>query len=612
MCWHASGPSGHGIRDPMYRSYFGLRESPFAITPDPRFLFLSERHREALAHLLYGVGEEGGFVQLTGEVGTGKTTLCRSLLEQAPGQVDVALILNPRQTAPELLASICEELGVAHPTGARSVKVLVDCLNRHLLDAHTRGRRTVLVIDEAQSLSGEVLEQVRLLTNLETTTHKLLQILLIGQPELQSLMARPELRQLAQRVTARYHLTPLSRAETGAYIEHRLEVAGASRRLFTRRAVSRIHRLSGGVPRRINILCDRALLGAYALQRDRVGAGLVRRAAREVDGSRPGRVRRRVAAVVAAILLLAVGVAVWQLAPRGLPRFRVEYPPPVDPAAVVAAPEVPVEPPSPPPLASAAPAESATVVEPPSPAPAAEPEPEPPGSGDLALLLDLHGADAGLEPAFRTLFRHWGLDYGEPGSETACERAASAGLRCLYRRGNWTSLSTYDRPAVLELVLRNGETRHVVVSSLGPETVTLDLAGLRRSLPRAAVEPFWLGGFILLWRPPPGGPVVLQEGSVGPAVAYLRERLDRAGVSADAGTGPGGEERFDRALTRRVLRFQRNRSLEPDGVVGTRTWMQLNGAVGEPPVPVLGIPPPPEAARSTDPPAAPPGAGAGG
>ncbi|NTU60057.1 MAG: AAA family ATPase, partial [Deltaproteobacteria bacterium] len=180
----------------MYLSHFNLTRDPFALTPDPRFLFMSDRHREALAHLLYGLGERGGFVQLTGEVGTGKTTLCRSLLDQVPEGVDVALILNPRLTALELVSSICDELLIPWPAGTQSLKVLVDLLNRHLLDAHARGRRTVLVIDEAQQLSADVLEQVRLLTNLETATAKLLQIVLIGQPELQPLMARSDLRQL--------------------------------------------------------------------------------------------------------------------------------------------------------------------------------------------------------------------------------------------------------------------------------------------------------------------------------------------------------------------------------------------------------------------------------
>ena len=270
----------------MYLAHFGLTEAPFSITPDTRFLYLSERHRDALAHLFYGIGEGGGFVQLTGEVGTGKTTLCRRFLEQAPAHVDVALILNPRLTGPELLAAICDELRVPYPPAA-SAKLLVDALYRHLLDAHARGRRTVLVIDEAQDLAPDVLEDVRLLTNLETSHEKLLQIILIGQPELGRMLDRDDLRQVAQRITARCHLVPFTARESGAYIQHRLGVAGVKREIFDDRAMNEAHRVSGGVPRLINIVCDRALLGAYAEDRHAVDRRVVRRAAREaLAGSR--------------------------------------------------------------------------------------------------------------------------------------------------------------------------------------------------------------------------------------------------------------------------------------------------------------------------------------
>ena len=252
----------------MYASFFGLNEKPFSITPDPRYLFLSERHAEALAHLVYGINEAGGFIQLTGEVGTGKTTVVRSLLAQAPKHAEIALILNPRMTPAEFLLAICEELGIGVPDGSEhSLKDLVDLLSRHLLNAHADGKRIVLVVDEAQNLSVEVLEQVRLLTNLETETQKLLQIILIGQPELRELLGRVELRQLAQRITGRYHLDPLSGDEAAAYVRHRLRVAGATREIFSNGALREIQRLSGGVPRLINIISDRALLGAFTEDR---------------------------------------------------------------------------------------------------------------------------------------------------------------------------------------------------------------------------------------------------------------------------------------------------------------------------------------------------------
>src|SRR5213594_214841 len=291
----------------MYAQYFGLSERPFSLAPDPRYLYLSDVHREALAHLLYGIGEGGSFVLLTGEVGTGKTTVCRALLEQLPPDVDVAMIFNPRLTSVELLAAACDEL-------------MVDTLSHALLEAHGRGRRTVLIIDEAQSLSGTVLEEIRLLTNLETTRDKLLQVILIGQPELAELLARPELRQLAQRVTARYHLRPFTEEETRAYVQHRMEVAGQRQPVFEAGAVRVAHRLAHGVPRRLNTICDRALLGAYAAGLTRVTAPIVRRAALEVLG-RLARSRRWVAAAAIAAVLVGVGRAVTLLGVSGLPRL---------------------------------------------------------------------------------------------------------------------------------------------------------------------------------------------------------------------------------------------------------------------------------------------------
>ena len=312
----------------MYIGHFGLTEPPFSITPDPRYLYMSEAHREALAHLLYGIGEGGGFVQLTGEVGTGKTTLCRCLLEQLPARVDVALILNPKLTDVELLAAICDELRIPYPAGTTSRKVYVDALHHHLLDAHGRGHRTVLIIDEAQDLAPDVLEQIRLLTNLETTREKLLQIILIGQPELIRILEREDLRQLAQRVTARYHLRPFAEPDTRAYIAHRLEVAGAKEKIVSDAAARAVHRASRGIPRLINAICDRALLGAFSQDRRRVTASTVRRAAGEVLGAagpRRGRSWRWVgAAVVAGVLLTGTAMLIGQ---ARIARALVEYSP---------------------------------------------------------------------------------------------------------------------------------------------------------------------------------------------------------------------------------------------------------------------------------------------
>src|SRR4051794_34271247 len=326
----------------MYASFFGLNEKPFSITPDPRYLFLSERHAEALAHLVYGINEAGGFIQLTGEVGTGKTTVVRSLLAQAPKHAEIALILNPRMTPAEFLLAICEELGIAvEPRSEGSLKDLVDLLSRHLLAAHADGKRIVLVVDEAQNHAPEVLEQVRLLTNLETETQKLLQIILIGQPELRELLGRVELRQLAQRITGRYHLDPLSDDESAAYVRHRLRVAGSTREIFSNGALREVQRLAGGVPRLINIISDRALLGAFTEDRHLVGASVVRRAAGEVFGKHI-QPRWLPWAAGSAVAALAVASAILILPKMLAPRASI-------PVAAVVAPPAPAAAPAPPP-----------------------------------------------------------------------------------------------------------------------------------------------------------------------------------------------------------------------------------------------------------------------
>lgn len=297
----------------VYLDYYGLKQPPFAITPDPGYVYLSQRHQDALAHLLYGIGHggSGGFVQLTGEVGTGKTTLCRCLLEQVPENTTIALILNPVLSPHDLLQAICEELRITYADTDTS-RQLVNHLNHYLLAAHARGERVVLVVDEAQCMQPEALEQVRLLTNLETHTDKLLQIILLGQPELRQLLSRQELRQLAQRITARYHLEPLDIEETAAYVRHRLQVAGRSQPLFNRSGYQALYQLSGGVPRLINIYADRALMGGYASDAEKIDANLVKMASREVshtsreNGAGPTRWSWVLTTVVAVSVVLAL------------------------------------------------------------------------------------------------------------------------------------------------------------------------------------------------------------------------------------------------------------------------------------------------------------------
>lgn len=568
----------------MYEQHFGLHHKPFAITPDPRYLFLSARHREALAHLLYGVGEGGGFVQLTGEVGTGKTTLCRSLLEQLPEQVDLALILNPRLDAVELVAAICDELKVPYPPGSTSLKVLVGALNDHLLQSHAAGRRTVLVIDEAQNLNPEVLEQVRLLTNLETAETKLLEIILLGQPELREILERPDLRQLAQRITARYHLGSLSPEETIAYVRHRLRVAGVSRPLFTPGALKALVKLSGGTPRLINVICDRALLGAYAEDRNDVDAQVLRQAAREVQaqGNLPERWRRSLAAparrrqLLAALLVLALIPAVI-MGYRALPEYLPAIP-------------------------------SDNFAE----EPAAAPDPtaltaEPTDSDQLTQRLAALLADSTDAGPWDALFQLWDAAY--QADRPPCAQALEQGLHCLEATGNWTRLRRLDRPALLQLQGPNGDTGTVLLTALDRQQATLRGADEDLHLPLRTLEQYWYGDYRILWRPLLAAQL-LREGDRGPEVRQLRRLLaqlteDDAGrefqeprESQKSMEEPAAEpderaaEYFDAELTRRVSAFQAAHGLQADGIVGHQTLMELSHSLAGPETPRLAPPTP--------------------
>jgi general secretion pathway protein A len=532
----------------MYTSFFGLQEKPFAITPDPRYLYLSGRHAEALAHLMYGINEAGGFIQLTGEVGTGKTTVIRSLLEQLPGHADVALILNPRITPAEFLLTICEELHIHVPESGRgSTKTLMDLLGRHLLDTHARGRRVVLIVDEAQNLSTETLEQVRLLTNLETATTKLLQIILIGQPELRSLLDQPDLRQLAQRITGRYHLDPLSTEESAGYVKHRMRVAGATAEVFTPSALREIHRLSGGIPRVINVICDRALLGAFTQEDHRAGAALVRQAAAEVYGRpvpAPWLKWMTAAAVAAAVAF--VGVGTWMYFGSRSHSNADEVAAPADPAPGSA----PV---------AAAPAVSAPPVE----------------TVSLDQLLVHHGNDTTTEAALGKLFALWGALY-DPAKGRGCDQATGQGLECLFQKGSWAQLHALNRPAILTLTDHLGRSHQVVLTSLDDEHARIDLGGEQREVSISAVSRYWFGDFLLLWRPPLAVAKALAPGMRGEDVRWLRDSLRAAkGLPAS----PPGNDLYDEELVHLVQDFQRQHRLAVDGVAGVQTQIALDTAL---------------------------------
>ncbi|MEM8815623.1 MAG: AAA family ATPase [Pseudomonadota bacterium] len=546
----------------MYTSFFGLNEKPFSITPDPRYLFMSERHGEALAHLVYGVTESGGFIQLTGEVGTGKTTLVRTLLlNRMPENADVAVVLNPQLSALEFLATICEELGIS-ASDPGSSKALIDALNRHLLTAHADGRRTILVVDEAQNLARDVLEQVRLLTNLETSKQKLLQIILIGQPELRELLARNDLRQLAQRITGRYHLEPLSREETATYIEHRLKVAGALGEVFEPAAKREVFRLSEGVPRLINVICDRALLGAYASESRRVGKTLVRRANREIyGGGIPQSVPRWLLPAVGIAAVAALAAGGWQLygerffAPLQTPSPVAETqaqptPPPAANTAVGALPDTGV--------AEIPPAESGSAA---------------PPDETLDEQLGLAGEYTYAENAYATLFALWGKELDGNGSEP-CRQAAAHGLACHAQRGTWASLRQLDRPAILTLTDSGGDSHAVVLTALNGDIAELSIAGVSVAHPVGDVAELWFGRFELLWKPATASAEALVPGADRPGVAWLRQGL--ADIDERYRSEPVDSTRYDAELTERVREFQRDQRISVDGLAGKQTQIIMN------------------------------------
>jgi len=295
----------------MYQEYFGLNSKPFKITPDPRYLFMSDRHKEGLAHLLYGVTDSGGFIQLTGEVGTGKTTLIRALLEQLPKKVKIALIMHTQISGREFLLEICNELEVT--INGNSVIEIVNSLNQYLLKQHANGEKVILLVDEAQNLLPEVLEQLRLLTNLETEQEKLLQIILIGQPELRDVLAKNNLRQLSQRVTARYHLHPLSKLETGLYIDHRLRISGATAKIFNKNAKREVFYLSTGIPRLINVICDRALLGAYSKGSAEISKELIKQSDREIKGELAPSLSKKWPIFIFSFLIISIIIFIFKL-----------------------------------------------------------------------------------------------------------------------------------------------------------------------------------------------------------------------------------------------------------------------------------------------------------
>ncbi len=450
----------------MYTEFFGLSESPFSIAPNPHYFYLSERHREALAHLTYGLGETGGFVLLTGEVGTGKTTVSRCVLSQLPDNTQAAFILNPTLSSQELLATICDELKIRYRKTGATLKTLTDKIQQKLIKNHEAGLNTILIIDEAQHLKAEVLEQLRLLTNLETNTQKLLQVILIGQPELQQLLQRQDLRQLAQRITARYHLLPLTLGEVSHYVSHRLSIAGGQPTIFKPNAIKAIHQLSQGIPRLINLLCDRALLGAYGKNQPYVDAQLIKQAATEVLGDEY--IKRLVTIsdffklrslrlFLMVIIVGLAGVVGFYFASSTKQTL-------LNPSALLHN-----------------------------------------TSADGALektvnIAQLQHDNASLSLAVKRLLATWLIDYTKEITEP-CELATTYELTCYWFKGTIKELAKLQYPAILKFYDEAGNPFYGNLIGLTHNGYSIEFAHLTVNLSPEWLVNYWRGGALILWQP---------------------------------------------------------------------------------------------------------------
>jgi general secretion pathway protein A len=584
----------------MYEKFFGLSDLPFSIAPNPRYLYMSQHHHEALAHLLYGVQQDGGFILLTGEVGTGKTTVCRCFLEKLPDNCHVAVILNSKLTIEELLETLCDELGIPYVQDSISVKGYLDVLNNFLLKAHAQHKKVLLIIDEAQNLSIDVLEQIRLLTNLETDQRKLLQIVLIGQPELRTLFEQKVLRQLAQRITARYHLQHLSLPETDAYIRHRLEVAGCSYELFPKAVVRIIFKLTDGIPRLINVLCDRALLGAYVSGQRYVDKTIMRQSAREVMAHKrlfsaafwknhqwQLKVKIALAALFFVLALLAVTAQTFQYSQKsGVQKNSAQQ---QKPAAASSHQQV-----APSKKSNASPAVVGNAVE---------------STVNADPLLELERQLAALEKkspaAIPNLDELWQANwpkvadfssalyflYVQRGDQPniadlkpeRCRQASKERLQCLQQDDARIS-DLQKLPLPLMLTLKKPDTEDVfyaVVTAATDAELTLQMnpAALKntglKQLPISVEElsRYWQGQYTLVWQAPPGYYGSIVPGTIGPEVKWLSQQL---GALYNEPQLKNGVSIFNEALLSSVKKFQAQVGLTADGVVGAQTLIQLN------------------------------------
>lgn len=535
----------------MYKAFYGLQDNPFSIVPNPHYLFLSDRHREALAHLTYGLKETGGFVLLTGEVGTGKTTISRALLGSMPQNTNTPFILNPSLSAIELMAAMCDQLKIPYSKDS-SLKQFNDLLTQYLISSHQLGRRTVLIIDEAQHLKPEVLEQLRLLTNLETDTEKLLQIILIGQPELQELLKQQELRQLAQRITARYHLLPLNGDEVGLYVEHRLQVAGRSDPLFTTKAIAQLQQMSGGIPRVINLICERALMAGYAHSRVPIDQQMVQEAAIEVLGLTPPRGRHWWPLVASGGLAFVLAFTlVWQLLPHPSATSVTEVAPHQAPSNAQVSDERGI-------VSGAGThsigRETASYL---------------PHENVARRQLEQAMATAQpLDTAFNILLGLWHKSPYE--GMTPCQSAKAQGLACYQQQGNWQSIIRLNYPAVVYLEGQGGRDVYAALVALKHDRALLQFGEQQFWVSRDWFEQHFSGVFEILWQPEPGNDRPIGPESAPARVQWLEDALARVDNNE-----PRRVSGFDSQLSQRLMAFQRQHGLSHDGIAGKQTLQQL-------------------------------------
>ena len=586
----------------MYHSYFGIEEQVFSIAVNPRYMYMSAQHREALAHLLYGVNS-GGFVMLTGEVGTGKTTTIRCLLEQLPANADVAMIMNPASDELDLMRSVCDEFGVEYDQQANSIKSLTDKLYAFLLENHSNGRNSIVLIDEAQLLRISTLEQIRLLTNLESHTQKMLQIILVGQPELNELLAKPALRQLSQRITARYHLRPLTQDETGAYIRHRLSVAGMppGRDPFPASVVKKVHAISGGIPRLINILCDRMLLGAYSQESTSVDNAICKQATEEALGdprekafkSSRSLIKPLIYGCSAVLVVLILAILIWLLATRE-PEYRsgLDAMPAFSDASDTSLPTKDTQPTSQAQLATKAGRTGNGV----------DDKLDLSAESSDSLSLDkqqVGGVNAGLaespqvaistkpkiplnklvtkqkEAALKSLLRHLGVD--EQTAIYPCWLAAKRGLYCeALEATTWQDFLAINRPAVLTLNMPSKHIAYATLVAMDEDNATLLYEGKQHLVSQDALGVLWTGEYVVIWQRPDLFKSAIGSGSTGPIVTWLANAF----AELDQQSEPLATNRFNGPLERRVKLFQQQNALIADGLAGLQTFLRLNEALG--------------------------------